>query len=418
MAIIGSRLIQNIPTDVRPGDWDSVVPLVTFQAFPLTALFYLAPAKPVEDPTFSWFDKVLPIISFRLQSGASGGATTLTLDSTFTDDTGAAMDYTHIVKGTVLKNVRTGEEVIVTATPSSNTISVQRGIGSVPATSMNAGDILQFQGVTASQRKVATSKVNYDPSKRMNNVQKFTEIAVDQSLEFALTAKRVEGFSIEDQRIEALYRLGQGIEEAFLSGTPTLSSGVPTSFSFDGDIAFKTGGFKYLLDTYAPNRVIVNSNPDGIVTEDTLNLTLQKVFNFDSGKRERLALCGNGFIQVVNELASKAIVRYSDPIVEYFGLKVFEWLSPYGTIYLISHPLFSSSNAYWTHSNTAYDRTYSALLIDTDTIFRREMMPIIEKDNIQPNNELAKMSAFVTIVGLEVNPIVYNALLLNFKLSA
>lgn len=418
MAILGARSLSNIPTSVRPGDWDAVLPLITFQNYPLTAMYALAPAKPVSDFVFSWFDKIFPIITIKISGSVAPGDTTFTIDNTFQDETGTVMDYTWLTKGTILKHVKSGEEVIVTATPTSNTVSIQRAIGSVSASSWSNGDILQFQGVTATQSKIATTKVNIDPTQRQNAVQKFTDIAVHQTLEHSLIEKRIEGFDLEDQRIEALYRLAQGIEEAFLSGTPKVSGGAPTSFTFDGDIAYKTGGIKYLLDTYAPNRILVNSDPNGVVTESKLNEDLMKVFNYDRGNRERVALCGNGFIQVINEIASGNVIRYSDPVVEFFGLRVFEWISPYGTIYLMQHPLFSAANQYWTHNNNAYERTYSALLIDPDTIYKREMLPIIEKDNIQANDELIKKSAFVTIMGLEINPIVYNALLLNYKVGA
>ncbi len=418
MAILGARSISNIPSSARPGDWDSVVPFISFQNFPLTAIYSLAPSKPVSDFTFNWFDKICPIITIKILNDVPAGSNSFVVDDTFTDETGTIMDYTFLTKGTVLKHAKTGEEAIVTATPTSNTVSIQKGVGSVPDSTWTAGDILQFQGVTATHRKLALTKVNIDPTRRENAVQKFTEIATDQSLEHDLIEKRIEGFSLADQRIEGLCRLAQGIEETLLSGTPKLSGGSPTSISFDGDILYKMGGIKYLLDTYAPNRIFVNSDVNGVVTESYLNSILRQVFNYDSGNRSRMAICGNGFIQTINEIAGMTVTRYSDPVTERFGLRVFEWISPFGTLYLMQHPLFSASNLYWTHSNNAYERTYSALLLDPDTIVKRVLLPIIEKDNIQSNDDLGKKSAFVTILGLELNPVVYNALLINFKTGA
>ncbi len=418
MAFLGSRLVSNIPVDVRPQDWDSVVPHVFFQNYILTAIQSIAPEVPVTDPIFNWFDKIYPVIVFKLAAGATDMATSLTIDETFTDVTGTPMTHDFIAKGTVLRNTRTGEEVAVTATPTSATISVQRGVGSVAPAAMNAGDILQFQGVIANEIKLAVDAVNLDPQKRVNAVQKFVGIAGDQSLCHAITQKRIEGFDLADQYLDGLYILGQGIEEALLTGTPKLSGGVPTSFTFDGGTTFKTGGFKYLLDTYAPNRIFVDA--DGIVTEKDLRNYVRQVFHYDQRREApaRLAICGDGFLQTLEDIAEGAVVRYTDEVTEFFGMNMSVFHTSFGTLYLVTHPLLSAPNLYWTHNGVAYERTYSAILLDTNSIYKRQAIPITVKENVQENNELLKKDALYTFLGLQLSPVVTNALFLNFKEGA
>jgi len=73
--------------------------------------------------------------------------------------------------------------------------------------------------------------------------------------------------------------------------------------------------------------------------EEWLDTTLEQIFRY--GKTEKLALCGSGALLGINRLAkSSGQFTFTSKTTSY-GIKVREWETPFGTLYLKRHPLFS-----------------------------------------------------------------------------
>lgn len=71
---------------------------------------------------------------------------------------------------------------------------------------------------------------------------------------------------------------------------------------------------------------------------DYINAELEKVFRF--GSKERFALCGNGAIMGVQQVAEAMGHINIRPMQTSWGMKVMEWTTPFGVVTLHSHPLF------------------------------------------------------------------------------
>lgn len=112
---------------------------------------------------------------------------------------------------------------------------------------------------------------------------------------------------------------------------------------------------------------VKNSQPfrtmDGVLTQITTNVTsqgantknedltnhLQAVFerNIRGKPNERIAFCGNTVVNVINQIAMLDGVQNLQPGQTEFGMKVMKWITPFGDISLMTHPLFNESPV-WT----------------------------------------------------------------------
>jgi len=94
------------------------------------------------------------------------------------------------------------------------------------------------------------------------------------------------------------------------------------------------------------NQLVTNVQAQGAnVTWDIFNDFLQTIFekNIKGKPNERIAFCGNTVIKVLNKLAQlNGTIDIKIGETE-FGLKVNKWLTPYGDVSLMTHPLFNES---------------------------------------------------------------------------
>lgn len=94
------------------------------------------------------------------------------------------------------------------------------------------------------------------------------------------------------------------------------------------------------------NQLSTNVQAQGAnTTWDILDAFLQKIFekNIKGKPNERIAFCGNTVISVINQIAKiNSTIDIKIGETE-FGLKINKWLTPYGDVTLMTHPLFNES---------------------------------------------------------------------------
>jgi len=94
------------------------------------------------------------------------------------------------------------------------------------------------------------------------------------------------------------------------------------------------------------NQLTTNVQSQGAnFTWDIFDAFLQAIFekNIKGKPNERIAFCGNTVIRVVNKLAQiNGRIEIETGHTE-FGLKVTKWITPYGDVSLMTHPLFNES---------------------------------------------------------------------------
>lgn len=83
----------------------------------------------------------------------------------------------------------------------------------------------------------------------------------------------------------------------------------------------------------------------GTTTQAELNAHFEAIFarNIKGKPNERIAFCGNTVITVINAIAVINGVNNLSPGQTEFGFKITKWMTPYGDLSLMTHPLFNES---------------------------------------------------------------------------
>jgi hypothetical protein len=73
--------------------------------------------------------------------------------------------------------------------------------------------------------------------------------------------------------------------------------------------------------------------------EHWLKTMLEQIFRY--GADSKLCLCGSGFLLGIDALAMNGGQVQLQPAQKVYGMQIREWLTPFGSIYMKTHPLFS-----------------------------------------------------------------------------
>jgi len=73
--------------------------------------------------------------------------------------------------------------------------------------------------------------------------------------------------------------------------------------------------------------------------ETWLKAYLEQIFRY--GANEKLCLCGSGFLLGIDALAQSSGQINLAPGQKTYGMEISRWLTPFGSIYMKTHPLFS-----------------------------------------------------------------------------
>lgn len=242
-------------------------------------------------------------------------------------------DASSFVPGVIAMIETTGEYVFVTAV-SGNTLTVIRGFAGTTPDNAADDDGIQRIGTAyeeASGRPTAVANQGYP---RFNYVQTFRN-----AWNISGTAKAVQyytGDKTSKTRRDATLLHAEDIERAMWFGIKTVGVVNGTRFTtMDG------------LDA----QITTNVTPAGSTTDWTdLDTFLRTIFekNIKGQPNERIAFSGNGALSVLNGIARLEGQIWLDPGATEFGLNVNRWITPYGNITLMTHPLMVE-NPLWTN---------------------------------------------------------------------
>ena len=179
----------------------------------------------------------------------------------------------------------------------------------------------------------------YHPTKFYNYTQIFrTPLSITRTAR--LTKLRTEDQYKEAKR-EALELHGIEMEKAALFGIRT-----ERMDEHNGKPIRTTMGLIPFIKTYCPNNSMTYHLDEDFAGDSWttggftwLMNSLEVLFRY--GSTEKLALCGSGAILGLNFLAQHFGTIQITPKTIGYGIKVLEWYTPFGTIYLKTHPLFS-----------------------------------------------------------------------------
>lgn len=241
-------------------------------------------------------------------------------------------DASSIVPGTILMNETSGEYVLVTASvPSTNTITVTRNITGTGAVTMLATDFLQRIGTAfeeGSSRPTAVVNLGYV---RMNYCQIFRN-----SWDVTGTSRAVDFYvaspPAKNKADCALFH-SEDIERSLLWGQKAIGT-------------LNQKPFRMMDGMYS--MITTNVTPGaGSVSYADLDAFFQAVFskNIKGKPNERIAFTGNKGLGILNDIAMNfrtSVIELTPRMTE-FGKKTTTWITPYGTVELMTHPLFTES---------------------------------------------------------------------------
>ena len=321
----------------------------------LTGLMSKMGNESTDDPEYNWWTQNLPT-----QRGAVTGVyTDLALSSAYAS--GAVVDTVLYFKMSAddAKEFREGHIVraVVSAKVFADAVGKVVGVGINGASSYvamkfleaddNGGGVFLANG-TCDAMMVAgnanpegggiPTSIKTNPTKFYNYTQIFRT-----PLEITRTAQKTKLRTREaylDAKAECLQMHGIEMEKASWFGIKSEKTGA------NGQPERTTEGIIQFLRNNAAANVVSYKYDAAYSTqtwaaggENWLEEQLERLFRF--GSDERLAVCGSLALQAINKLAKLGGHINLAPRDSVYGLRVVEWVTPYGVIYLKRHPLFS-----------------------------------------------------------------------------
>jgi hypothetical protein len=218
---------------------------------------------------------------------------------------------------------RTGESARVTAVNTgAGTIDLVRGVGSTAAAVLNGEEIL-ITGTAQPEGDASQVARSRNPTPVFNYTQIFRE-----PWDATGTEMHSENEADDDWDHQALkhgIEHAKNLEYAFMVGHPSEDTS-------SGQARRTTGGFKHFVATNA-------TDAGGVFTETELFSALRPAFRY--GAKEKWGLASALSVDVMNGFPrGKLEITQSDKT---FGLRVMQYISPHGTLNLVTHWLLEGT---------------------------------------------------------------------------
>jgi len=338
------------------------------------------------NPEFMWIENTYGG-RYAKNSGtyAASGAVTITV-------TGAGSSSAYIfTPGDVIKNVRTGENMLVDTVASTTTITIASGgraFGSTAAAAGADGDELLIIGNANEENSGARNVNNVRSSRNSNYTQIFrTSIAATGT---AQASKLYGGNELDTQRRIKGIEHARDIERAFFFGQKKYDTS-----GTQGHARRTTGG---VLEFIEQGGAYVQDQ-DGMLTAPDFNTFLREGFTYNNGGAKTL-FAGGKVVQAINEFARGQL--NTETGANTYGVKVSTYMSTWGDINIVHHPLFVGEYAGY------------GFLLDVENCFRYRYMDGRDSKlrlNIQAPDIDGQVDEYLTECGLERKNAPYCALL-------
>ncbi|MEG0363527.1 MAG: DUF5309 family protein, partial [Aurantimicrobium sp.] len=215
------------------------------------------------------------------------------------------------------------------------------------------------------------------------------------ALQVTRTAQETQlrtGAAYDKAKKECLEMHSIEMEKAFLFGIPTEIAGdnsKPQRTTGGVIWAIRQSG---IVDSFRTNPDI----PAGSKWLDEglnyLDVLLERIFRY--GSQDKLAFCGNGAMLGLNRLAREHGQWQFTPTTAAYGINVTKWVTPFGSLTLKTHPLFSHEPTN-RHSMLIFEPKNLQYRYVTDTKF------VKDPQEHGSNTRDGKHEEFLTECGLE-----------------
>ena len=321
---IGLLSSANAPTNLNALSFAQAItrlmPNGTAPLFGLTSLLKDETASNIEH---GYFSKTMIFPSVTSSAGDLVGATTLTVNA-----------YTDIVPGDLLLNERTNEILLVTATPTGTTLTVQRAVGSTAAAAINAADVMRTIGNAFEEGSVRPSAVAIIAERYVNNTQIFRSSWAVTKTAAAIPQIAGAGYVSESkQDCAALHAMA--IEKALFFGQKFMGTRNGQPFhTMEGIVARVNAAASGNITT-------LGATTNWTQFEAALDKTLVTVTD-PKGGNIRTMFVGGTARRVIHNIARLNSTYQITTAPTDWGLQIDTIRTPRGTFEMIEHPLFNA----------------------------------------------------------------------------
>lgn len=349
-------------------------------------------AESAENTEFNWFERdpvkrelicVTDDDGGDSVPGSQGAADTIVVEAT----EGEADDaWQYLAQGHILRNQTTGEYLEVTATPTTNTISVARSIATGTGLSgfkLTAGDVLAIVTLGKDEGALPTRASYEEPEVLTNYIQTYNAV-VELTNAFKANKLRSDAAGpLKARRIQALEKIAKDIEMSFLLGVKRRAAGT-------NGYEYFTGGIKDAVDRSVPNNALNGAGGTG-VSLSALQDWMQGFMTV--GSDAKLALCGPKAYSVFSTFANSATNGFRIMNQEnVFGMNITVINTPFGELDLAFHPALKEIP---TFSDWMF-------VVDLAHIMQKTMEPLFLEPNIQTPGQDSYKEQFRAKLGLKL----------------
>lgn len=364
--VTGQRGTTNIEQTQRRIDMAQEILLLEPDAAPLTVITKNINKKATVNPKFQWLEDELDPRFDRINNGAGYalGATSLVVDN------GAYFEVQQIIYVP-----RTKESMRVTAV-ATNTLTVVRGVGST-AVALVDNDELLIANTAQPEGDVSRTARTRNPTPVFNYTQIFR-------MPWDATGTDLHSeYEAEDDWDHQAAKKGiehkKDIEYALMTGHPSEDTS-------SGQARRTTGGFQHFVSTNT-------TDAGGTLTEAEFFTFLRP--NFRYGAKEKWGLASQLVVDILNSFPrGKLETTQSDKT---FGLRVMQYVSPHGTLNIVTH--------YLLEGDTLGGQMW---VLDTDVVKyrflsnkKRGARDSAVRTNIQTNDTDGRKDEWLTEAGLQ-----------------
>jgi hypothetical protein len=351
---LGIRGTGDWVTDQRPMNWrQQILYLYPNGMAPLTAILSMLGSESVDDPQFHWWTQ-----SQTTVGGDVAGIYTLPDLSVAYVTGGVAGDVVYVQVTTTLANrIREGHQILL-RDASDYTVDVVGKVTGVTRGTTNSVlavrllenddnsathdlsdcDTFKIIGNINPEGGEMPDAIALNPTKVYNYTQIFrTPLSITRT---ARKTKLRTGEQYQKAKSEALEMHSWEMELAFLWGIRTENVGD------NGKPERTTMGVVNFIRQYAAancDDYTLNATYAGQTWaaggETWFKNMLEQIFRY--GASEKLCLCGSGFLLGIDALAMAGGQVNLQPGQKTYGMDIRSWITPFGTIHMKTHPLFS-----------------------------------------------------------------------------
>lgn len=354
----------NVLADRRVIDIANKIDVLEPDSAPLIQLTKKLGKRVAINPKFNWMeeDSLDRVDAANYSTGYTAGATTVTVDT-----------GTLFRAGDVVKDVNTGEQMLVTAV-STNDLTVRRGWGSTSATTITDNDVLLIVGSAYPEGATKGTPKIGDQTEKTNYTQIFrTPFGITGTAD---ASEMYGGRDLKHQRMMQLIEHQKDIERGFWFGEPKEDT------SNDTHPRRSTGGIDYWISTNL-------KDAGGTLTESEFDDFLRTGFRY--GSKVKWLFAAPIVVAAINFWA-KGALRLA-PKDKTYGISVMQWVSPFGLVNIVLQNIFTEVTTY---AGYAY-------LLDMEG---KEYRYLTGRDtklktNIQANDADAEEDEYISECGLE-----------------